>query len=127
VTEVVDVGSRLWVNDGRAAIEAAVAGQGIVLQDGHILQMEVERGRLVHLLPEWRGPARDVSLIYPANRHMSQKLRTFIEEITVYLKATRREAEAACHAIVGRRRARAPAQVGQAAAPRNTQRKSADN
>lgn len=86
VTEIVEVGGRLWLNDGRAAIEAALSGQGIVLQDENILGQEVERGRLVHLLPDWRGPARDVSLIYPANRHMPQKLRTFIEEFSAYLK-----------------------------------------
>jgi DNA-binding transcriptional LysR family regulator len=106
VTEVVNVGGRLWVNDGRAAIEAALSGQGIVLQDGNILQVEVKRGRLVHLLPDWRGPARDVSLIYPPGRHMPEKLRTFIEEFTAYLRTTRRQAEASCQELAANRRAR---------------------
>jgi DNA-binding transcriptional LysR family regulator len=122
-TEIVDVGGRLWVNDGRAAIAAALSGQGIVLQDGNILQVEVERGHLVHLLPEWRGPARDVSLVYPANRHMPQKLRTFIEEFTAYLKTTRREAEAACHKIVRERRTSRRGVVDHRSAERETKGK----
>src|SRR5690242_15535537 len=48
-----------------AVIEAALSGQGIVLQDENILCAEVAHGRLVHLLPDWTRPTRDVSVIYP--------------------------------------------------------------
>jgi DNA-binding transcriptional LysR family regulator len=84
-TETVTVSGRLQVNDGRAVIQAALLGYGIVLQDHDILIREVDAGRLVHLLPDYRGPPREVHVIYPPSRRVSPKLRTFIDALAEHL------------------------------------------
>ena len=86
VSEMVTVNGPLWVNDGRAVIEAALGGQGIVLQDFNILKQEVAAGRLVHLLPEYLGPTRQLSLLYAPAHHMSAKLRSFIDALVDHIE-----------------------------------------
>ena len=85
VSETVNVSGPLWVNDGRAIIEAALGGQGIVLQDYNILMPEIAAGRLVHLLPDYLGPTRQLSLLYAPAHHMSAKLRSFIDALAHHI------------------------------------------
>jgi DNA-binding transcriptional LysR family regulator len=88
VSETVSVTGPLWVNDGRALIEAAVGGQGIVLQDYNVLRPEIAAGRLVHVLPDYVGPSRQLSLLYAPVHHMSAKLRSFIDALVDHIEAT---------------------------------------
>lgn len=80
-TETVRVKGRLQMNDGRAVIEAALAGYGVVLQDETILDPHVEAGRLVRLFPGYVGPHRNMSLLFPATRVMTPTLRSLIDAL----------------------------------------------
>jgi DNA-binding transcriptional LysR family regulator len=37
------------------------------------------RGELVQLLPEWGQPLLPVYVVYPPNRHLSAKVRAFVD------------------------------------------------
>ncbi len=84
VEQTVAVSGRLQTNDGRAVIEAALEGQGIVLQDEELVRHHVAAGRLVHLLADHRGPARDLRVVYPPHRRMTPKLRGFLDALVAH-------------------------------------------
>jgi DNA-binding transcriptional LysR family regulator len=57
----------------------ALTGQGVALLPTFICKPGLIAGDLVHLLPEWRGKADPVHLVYPRQRFMPPKLRAFID------------------------------------------------
>jgi DNA-binding transcriptional LysR family regulator len=59
-----------------AALEA---GAGIGLIANYIAQAAVARGALEHVLPEWELPPAALSLVWPASRHDSPRLRAFLD------------------------------------------------
>ncbi|AVS84407.1 LysR family transcriptional regulator [Paracidovorax avenae] len=71
--------SRLAVNESNAYLAALLAGRGV----GQITTMQaqryVDRGDLVRVLPEWSHPLLPVYVVYPPNRHLSAKVRAFVD------------------------------------------------
>jgi len=67
------------VNNGDALLAAALAGQGVILQPTFIAGSALREGRLIHLLPEWRLGNFDVHAVYPTTRHLSPKVRSFVD------------------------------------------------
>jgi LysR family transcriptional regulator, regulator for bpeEF and oprC len=67
------------VNESNAYVTAIVAGLGI----GQITSWQARRllasGTLVQLLPEWTQPLLPVYVVYPPNRHLSAKVRAFVD------------------------------------------------
>lgn len=61
-------------------------GQGVALLPTFICQAAVRQGGLQRLLPEWRGQADAVHLVYPKQRFMPPKLRGFIDLAVTALK-----------------------------------------
>jgi len=57
----------------------AVAGVGINLEPDFIVADDVRAGRLITLLPGYTPPTVDISAAYPSRRHLSAKVRTFID------------------------------------------------
>ena len=64
-------------------VDAARAGNGILLAMDASMAPEVAAGRLCKVLPEWIGPPQDFNALYPRERAPSPKLRAFL----TYLKA----------------------------------------
>ncbi|MBV8035218.1 MAG: LysR family transcriptional regulator [Pelomonas sp.] len=62
-----------------ATREAARLGLGAALLSGWAVRQDIADGRLVQLLPRWRGPALPVQLLYPNPPAPSARLRYFIE------------------------------------------------
>jgi DNA-binding transcriptional LysR family regulator len=62
-----------------ATREAARLGLGAALLSGWAVRQDIAEGRLVHLLPRWRGPALPVQLLYPNPPAPTARLRYFIE------------------------------------------------
>ncbi len=75
----VRVNSVLQTNNGDTALQAAIAGLGIIWQPGFLVGPELRAGRLVSVLPGWRIPDIDVLAIYPSRRHITAKVRTMID------------------------------------------------
>lgn len=70
---------RLVVNNGEALLAAAVNGLGIAFLPTFIVGAELQAGRLVSVLDDYAPPRIDLCLLYPPNRHLSPRLRAFIE------------------------------------------------
>jgi len=76
--EVRLVGS-LMANNGDALLAAALAGQGVILQPTFIVGDALRQGRLTRLLPGWQLQDLDVHAVYPSARHLSPKVRGFVD------------------------------------------------
>jgi DNA-binding transcriptional LysR family regulator len=77
--EVVRVSGRLLANNGDMLRTAAVDGLGIALLPSFIAGEHVRSGALVRLLPGYAAPEGALYAVYPPGRHLSAKLRSFID------------------------------------------------
>ncbi len=67
------------VDDGNAYLAAGLAGLGIVWLPDYMARGHVVRGELAPLFGGWRLDPMPLYLAFPPNRHVSTKLRVFIE------------------------------------------------
>ena len=77
---------RLEVNDGTALREAAVASGGITFLPDFIVGDAIRKGKLVPLLPDWSAGAIPLHAVYPANRHITLKVRNFVTYLIAQLR-----------------------------------------
>jgi LysR family transcriptional regulator for bpeEF and oprC len=70
------------LNDSNTYVQAGLAGLGIVQMTDYLLMRHVEEGRLVQVLPDWVSDPLPVHIVYPQNRHMSAKVRVFVEWVS---------------------------------------------
>jgi DNA-binding transcriptional LysR family regulator len=75
----VTVRGNLQANTSVALRAAALAGLGIVNAAAFILHDDVQRGALVKLLPAYTQRPRELYALYPQNRHLSPKVRAFVD------------------------------------------------
>ncbi|KQQ36196.1 transcriptional regulator [Duganella sp. Leaf126] len=69
------------VNDTNAYIAAGVAGLGIIQTPRFVIEPMLADGRLVTILDDWISDPLPVHVVYPQNRHLSAKVRVFVEWI----------------------------------------------
>lgn len=67
------------VNESNALLAAALAGLGIIQTFRFMAQSHLDSGELVSLLHDWQPPAEQMYVVYPSNRHLSAKMRVFID------------------------------------------------
>jgi DNA-binding transcriptional LysR family regulator len=69
----------LKASTGEFLRDAAVEGLGIILLPSFIAYKEIERGALVPILKDYKLPQMDAYAIYPQTRHLSQRVRAFVD------------------------------------------------
>ncbi len=75
----VRVAGNLDCNTGEVQRNAAIAGVGIALKSSWDVSDEIKAGILVPILPDWRlSQDLGIHAVYPSKRHLSTKLRLFI-------------------------------------------------
>jgi DNA-binding transcriptional LysR family regulator len=79
VPAAVRVSGNLISNSGDTLRHAALGGIGIVLAAGFLVQDDLESGRLIRLLPEYRPVELSMNAVYPHRHHLSAKVRIFID------------------------------------------------
>jgi DNA-binding transcriptional LysR family regulator len=75
----VNVSGVAHANNGAMLAALAVAGVGITLEPEFIVAPDVRAGRLVRLLRDYAPPAISINAAYPSRRHLSAKVRAFID------------------------------------------------
>jgi DNA-binding transcriptional LysR family regulator len=75
----VRVSGNLTTNSGETLRSAALQGVGISLAAGFLVADDLEQGRLVRLLPEYRPVELAMNAVYPHRHHLSAKVRSFID------------------------------------------------
>lgn len=71
----------LAVDDGNAYLEAGLVGLGVLWLPQYLARAHVERGELQRLFEDWHLDPMPLYLAFPPNRHVSAKLRVFIDWI----------------------------------------------
>ena len=69
----------LCTNNAEVLRDAAVQGRGIALLPTFIAGADFQQGRLATILPGYQAPEISIYAIYPATRHLSLKVRVFID------------------------------------------------
>lgn len=70
---------RMVINDGRALVETALAGAGIIRASALAVAPLLASGRLVSLLNDFESEDRPMHLVYPPQRYRLPRLRAFVD------------------------------------------------
>ncbi|MBE7184521.1 MAG: LysR family transcriptional regulator [Methylobacterium mesophilicum] len=70
---------RFECNNGPTLLAAAVAGAGIALEPAFVVGPSIRAGALVPILSDWQLPIIPLHAVYPANRNIARKVRSFVE------------------------------------------------
>ena len=90
---VLNRGEQLWQGapPGRASANSpellmrmALGGAGIAVVNDHFASPYLERGELVHVLPEWRLPPVSAWAVFPGRRLMPARTRVFIDMLAAH-------------------------------------------
>ncbi|KQV80638.1 transcriptional regulator [Massilia sp. Root351] len=75
------------LNDSNAYVAAGLAGLGIVQMTDFALEEYLRDGRLVQVLADWITDPIPIHVVYPQNRHLSAKVRVFVEWVAEHFAA----------------------------------------
>lgn len=76
------------VNDAGAYIAAGLASLGVVRVAEFNARPHLQRGELVPLFAGWQNPPVPLYVAYPPNRHLSNKLRVFVDWVAELVSST---------------------------------------
>ena len=80
-TLFIPVAACLAVNDSTAYVSAGLEGLGIVQMGSYQVQALIAAGRMELALEDWTSTPLPINVVYPQNRHLSAKVRVFVEWI----------------------------------------------
>jgi len=72
-------------NSAEVLCACALGGIGITLLPTWVVADELRSGTLVTVLPGWAPPASVIHAVYPANRRMSAKVRSFVDHLARHI------------------------------------------
>ena len=75
----IDGPARLYIDSSEALRAAALGGFGLVNLPTYIVGPDLRAGALVEVLASYRCPAEQIRLFYPSKRHLSPRVRAFID------------------------------------------------
>lgn len=71
--------ARIFANDFATLYALTLAGTGIAALPMMVAASAVRSGKLVQVLPEWPFDSAPIHALYPSNRHLSAKVRSFVD------------------------------------------------
>jgi DNA-binding transcriptional LysR family regulator len=75
------------LDDGNAYLAAGLAGLGVLWLPAYMATPHLASGELVPLFEDWKLEPMPMSIAFPPNRHVSAKLRVFIDWIIELMEA----------------------------------------
>ena len=75
------VSPRLLVTDMDVLVDAVRSGLGIGLLPAYLCAADLRAKRLERVLREWSVPVTPVQVVYPSTRHVSPKVKTFVDHL----------------------------------------------
>ena len=80
---VIDGPARMTANSTQMLLGASLAGAGLAYGPSFVFGQHIATGELVRLLPEYTIPDLAIHAIYPTARHVSMKVRQFIDQLVL--------------------------------------------
>ena len=71
--------ARLRATNGDFLRDAAIAGEGVLIQPRFIMHESLRDGSLVEILPDYEWPQLSAYAVYPPTRHLSVRVRAFVD------------------------------------------------
>ena len=78
-TLVIPIPACLAVNDSTVYTTAALQGLGVIQMASYKIETLVHSGLLELILEDWISEPMPINIVYPQNRHLSAKVRVFVE------------------------------------------------
>jgi LysR family transcriptional regulator for bpeEF and oprC len=75
----IKIPSTIAVNDAEAYLACGVDGYGLIQPARFMALPYLRSGQLREVLPQWKPQPMPISAVYPHNRHLSSKVRVFVE------------------------------------------------
>jgi DNA-binding transcriptional LysR family regulator len=75
------------INDSNGYLAAGLAGLGVIHTLRFMLQPHIDSGALIPVLKDWSARPNTLSVVYMPNRHLSVRVRAFVEWLVEYFKA----------------------------------------
>ncbi|WP_224371847.1 LysR family transcriptional regulator [Hyalangium versicolor] len=85
---VIDGPVRMTANNMQLLLAAVLRGSGIAYGPSFVFDAHIASGDLVALLPDHRTSDLAIHAIYPTHRHVSLKLRSFVDHLAASLGST---------------------------------------
>jgi len=82
----VDVRPKVHVNDAHSLHKLALNGLGVARLPTFLCAPDIKEGRLVPQLCDWSIKAVPIHALYPSNRHLSVKVRSFVDYVIEELR-----------------------------------------
>jgi len=76
-------------SDGAAVFEAACAGYGLAQIHDFYPDTQITRGKLVEVLDKFAPTPDSIWLVYPPTRHLTPKVRAFVDFMTAHFRPSR--------------------------------------
>jgi DNA-binding transcriptional LysR family regulator len=77
----VPIKGRFAINSALGVRRAALDGLGIVELNSYLVGEDIQAGRLVRLLPQYRAQELSFHAVYPDRRHLPPKVRVFVDAL----------------------------------------------
>jgi DNA-binding transcriptional LysR family regulator len=84
----VAVSGSIQMNNSLALREALLAGCGITRTPTFVVGKDIQQGRLISILGDYRTLEVFIYLVYPQRRHLSPKVRAFVDFMTARISET---------------------------------------
>jgi len=78
----VTLSSHMAVSDSYAYTAAGLSGLGIIQMADFLMAEMIAEGRLISILDDWSNEPLPIHVVYPQNRHLSAKVRVFVDWAT---------------------------------------------
>ena len=75
----VNVQASIFLDATHAVREAVREGAGLSVLPDYVIADDLEAGRLIQVLPQWRLPAGGIHAVFPAARFRPAKVRAFVD------------------------------------------------
>lgn len=70
------------VNESTAHLTSLLSGLGVGQTFGFMARPHIADGTLIPFLEDWHRPRHPLHVLYPSNRHLNARLRTFVDWVT---------------------------------------------
>ena len=78
--------SYLCVDNAESYVAAGLHGHGLIQVPAHDVKENIEAGRLIELLPQFRPAPTPISVLYARRRHLAPRSRVFMDWLSDLLK-----------------------------------------
>lgn len=85
-TKRVTVSPEMTCNDGQVLLKAAREGMGILVQPAYIIKADLDAGRLVPVLKDWKLQPLIMNVAFPTRTHLPARTRLFIDALVRYFR-----------------------------------------